>query len=342
MLWKIRPYMPMFKRYGKSMAEYIGGFKNPELRQSLEMIALLPDIPAMSILGLLSMLDKKQAGWPEGGSLALARSIEKRFIDLGGTIHYGAKVEEILVKDDRAVGVRMADGSRHEADEVIGAADGRTTIFGMLKGRYMGPEIAKVYDTFPLYTPFLQASFGVRRDMSAEPRLTTYRFDPPASFGSTKAPWAGINCFGFDPSMAPKGKTALTVLFWSPFDVWEKLSKDRARYDEEKARVERDVIRWLESIYPGIEKDIEVSDVATPMTTVRYTGNYRASYEGWRPTMATARAKVPSVLPGLSGFRMIGQWTAPFSGLPTVSRDGKKVIRSLCEQDGREFTSSTT
>jgi phytoene dehydrogenase-like protein len=341
MMWKIRRYLPLFKRFGGSNEDFISRFKSADVRDSLSSIVFIPNVPATSLLGLLSWLDKKEAGWPEGGSLALAKSIEKRFIDLGGVVHYGAKVDEILVKDDRAVGVRLVDGSMHAADEVIGAADGRSTIFGMLKGRYVGPELQNVYDTFPLYTPLLQVSFGVARDMSAEPRLTMYKFDPPASFGDTRAPWAGINNYSFDSTLSPKGKTALTVLFWSPFDIWEKLAGDRARYADEKARVERDVLGWLEKVYPGIQKDVEVTDIATPLTTVRYTGNYRASYEGWRPSMATWGKQIPGTLPGLSGFRMIGQWTAPFAGLPTVATDGKRVIRSLCEQDGKEFTSST-
>jgi phytoene dehydrogenase-like protein len=91
----------------------------------------------------------------------------------------------------------------------------------------------------------------------------------------------------------------VTILFWSPFDCWEKLYLDRARYREEKKRLQEDAIRWLESIYPGIGSDIEVVDVATPMTTVRYTGNYKASYEGWRPTAATMNVKMVTTLPGL-------------------------------------------
>lgn len=106
--------------------------------------------------------------------------------------------------------------------------------------------------------------------------------------------------------MAPPGRSVLTISFQSPYDRWERLHQDREGYREEKNRGEEDAVRWLESVYPGIGADIEVADVATPMTTVRYTGNWRASYEGWRPIPATMRVKLERTLPGLKGFSMIG------------------------------------
>jgi phytoene dehydrogenase-like protein len=344
MLFKMRkakPFIDMFKRYGpKTTEDFVKGVKSPVLAEVFRLIVPFNDFPFMSILGLLSMLDKKEAGWPEGGSLALARSIEKRYMDLGGVIHYGARVSEIIVRGGKACGVRLADGSVHEADEVIGAADGRSTIFGMLGGKYVSPKIRSDYETLPLYTPIMQVSFGVKRSMVGEPRLTSFAFAKPMAVGGQTISWAFLNVFGFDPAMSPEGRTAVTVNFWAPFDYWEALSKDRTRYCAEKKRVEADVLAWLDTVHPGISKDVEASDVATPMTTVRYTANHRGSYEGWRPSVKTMRMKLETTLPGLASFSMIGQWTAPFAGLPTVAHDGRRVIQKLCKEDGKPFVTT--
>ncbi len=336
-----RSFIAVMRRYaGMSTEKLVARFKSAELREVFSLIIPLSDFPAMWVLSLFQALDAKEAGWPEGGSLALAGSIEKRYRDLGGRIFYGARVTEIIVENGRAVGVRLADGSERRGDLVIGAADGHATLFGMLKGRYVPPRMKKLYETLPLYTPLMQVSFGVKRDLSSEPRLTTYGFPAPIRFGETEAPFVFLNNYGFDPTMAPAGCSAVTLLFWSPFDTWEKLHHDRARYCAEKKRVEQDATRWLETIYPGISVDIEVVDVSTPMTTVRYTGNYRASYEGWRPTAATMGTKIPNTLPGLRSFLMIGQWTRSFAGLPTVALDGRQAVELLCREDGKEFLTS--
>jgi phytoene dehydrogenase-like protein len=149
-----------------------------------------------------------------------------------------------------------------------------------------------------------------------------------------------LNSYSFDPSLSPRGKSVLTLIYMSPWKLWEGLSGDREAYRAEKTRVLEDATAWMESQLPGISKDIEVTDVATPLTTVRYTGNFHASYEGWRPTPKTLRQKIDKRLPGLSHFSMVGQWTSPAAGLPTVASDGRIVIQELCEQDGREFTTS--
>jgi phytoene dehydrogenase-like protein len=342
MLKAIKPYLPMFKHYGPmGVEEFTARLKSPALRELFPLLIPLPEFPMFYVLGLLSMLHKKEAGWPEGGSLALARSIERRYLELGGRIRYGARVKEILVEKGRAVGVRLADGSVHGADEVISAADGHATLFNMLGGRYLSPQLRRQYETLPLYTPFVQVSLGLRRDLSAEARLTTHGLAVPVKLGGTEVSWLFVNNYGFDPTMAPPGKAALTVLFWSGYDHWEALARDRKRYEEEKNHVARDTIGWLATIYPGIEAEIEVTDVATPMTTVRYTGNWRASYEGWRPTVKTMKVKMQKTLPGLKNFSMVGQWTAPFAGLPTAALDGRQAIKALCRKERRPFVTTT-
>jgi phytoene dehydrogenase-like protein len=340
-LRKYKTVISVFRRYeGMSVEKLAARFKSEAVREAFSLIIPLQDFPVLYVLSLFAALDAKEAGWPQGGSLALAQSVEKRYRELGGTIHYGARVAQILVENGRAAGVRLADGSEHRADMVISAADGHTTLFGMLNGRYVPHSLKKLYETMPLYKPLMQVSFGLKRDLSGEPRLTTYGFSPAMRFGGTEVPFVFLNNYGFDPTLAPAGCSALTLLFWSPFDHWEKLYQDRDRYSEEKKRVAEDATCWLESIYPGIRGDIEVVDVSTPMTTVRYTGNWHASYEGWRPTAATMRTKIPNTLPGLKGFKMIGQWTRPFAGLPTAVLDGRIAVELLCREDGKTFVTS--
>jgi phytoene dehydrogenase-like protein len=140
--------------------------------------------------------------------------------------------------------------------------------------------------------------------------------------------------------MALPGKSAVTVFFQSPFDLWKNLAGDRAAYLAEKEKILADTTKWLERAVPGITEDIEVTDVATPLTTIRYTGNYHGSYEGWRPTVKTMQKNLARKLPGLENFTMIGQWTAGFSGLPSVAADGRLVIEKMCMADGKAFTTS--
>lgn len=135
---KMMPMMRAMRRYGKiSIQDYASRFSDPFLRQAFPLILDdLPDFPMTALLFALAELHRHNAGWPIGGSLEFTRAIERRYLDLGGEIHYKSRVAKILVEDDQAVGVCLVDGTEHSADMIISAADGRTTIYDMLEGKY--------------------------------------------------------------------------------------------------------------------------------------------------------------------------------------------------------------
>ena len=120
--------------------------------------------------------------------------------------------------------------------------------------------------------------------------------------------------------------------------TWESLRRtDRAAYDAEKARVADEVLRRLEAYYPGLRGQVEMTDVATPYTTWRYTHNWRGAYMGWLPIAAQMMTTLPRTLPGLGHFVMAGQWVVPGGGVPTCLLSGRDAVRILCKEDGRKF-----
>jgi phytoene dehydrogenase-like protein len=86
---------------------------------------------------------------------------------------------------------------------------------------------------------------------------------------------------------------------------------------------------------------VEVTDVATPATYVRYTGNWQGSFEGWlltpSNTKAAGMAGLPRRLPGLSNFVMAGQWIWLGGGLPSGVLTGRWAVQTVCAEDGRKF-----
>jgi phytoene dehydrogenase-like protein len=328
---------------GITWQELAARFTDRFVRDAIRSICDVPDFPALLGLMPLIWMHARDAGYPIGGSLAFAQAIEERYRELGGQVTYGARVERVLVDGDRAVGIRLADGTEHRADDVVSAADGHATIFGLLEGRYASPAIRRSYQTQPIFRPLVQVSLGVARDLSSEPHVITFPLPTPAPIAGEVRESLTVRHFGYDPTLAPIGKSVLEVLLEADYDQWARLARDRARYDGEKDRIAESVVLALDRRFPGLAQDVEVLDVATPMTWERITGNWRGAYEAWLPTrgnlMASLRGGARTTLAGLDRFFMTGQWVSG-GGLPVVAPAARNLVKTICKRDKRPFVTS--
>ncbi len=235
------------------------------------------------------------------------------------------------------MGVRLADGSEQRADVVVSAADGYSTIFKLLGGRYVDEKTKERYRTWKLIRPTVMVSFGVARTFPDESHFIAIMLQNPFVVGNQKIEGLMIRIFNYSPRFAPPGKTVVQVMFETEWDYWNDLQKDRPRYEAEKERVAADVLARLERHFPGIKSQVEVTDVATPYTTWRYTLNYKGAYMGWLPTPETIMTAIPRTLPGLANFYMAGQWVLPGGGVPPCLYSGRHVVQILCHRDGKPF-----
>ena len=347
-LKKMMPFVPSLAKWGLVSAQDIAQrFKDPFLREAFQHVFGWPEIPMMAALSLLAYMHVENAGFPVGGSLEFARALERRYLELGGDICYKSQVMKVLVDKDlrgrpRAGGVQLYDDSEHRADWVISTADGRSTIFDMLDGRFINGSIRKLYDGHMAIRSQIQVSLGVNRDLSAEPHWITYLLPEPLSISGEEQRQIGIKHYCFDPSLAPNGKSVIEVMIPADYAYWQHIY-GRKLYDTEQIQVEGIVIDFLEKLYPGIRGQIEIIDVATPLSYERYTGNWLGSTSGWLPTNESMRLMLRGVsktLPGLKDFYLAGQWVEPGGSVPLAAMSGRNAIQLICRDDRQPFTTS--
>jgi phytoene dehydrogenase-like protein len=338
MYYGIRRYLKHFAKWRNlSIQEYAKRFKNPFMRKVFPAAFNLPDFPMLGVIFTLAWMNKQNAGYPIGGSLAFAQAIESRYLALGGEINYNSRVDKILVENNRSVGIRLADGTEHKADIVISAADGHATIFQMLDGKYIDNKIKGYYESLPIFQPIIQVSLGVNLNLSNQPHYASYELKEPIVIAGEMRNWFDVKHYCYDYSLAPSGKSVLITILFSNYDYWKDIFKDRIRYGNEKQQIGVAVINQLEKLYPGISEKIEVIDIATPMTYERYTGNWQGSMEGWLITTKTLNMHISKTLPGLKNFYMAGQWVEPGGGVPTAAMSGRNVIQIICASDKKQF-----
>lgn len=331
------------QRWMKITAEELSArFKDPVIRSALREM-WFPEFSMFFMLFTFAYLHNKNAGYPIGGSLPMSLALAKRYTQLGGVIHYDSRVEKILVEGDQAIGVRLADGSEHRAGRVISAADGYATIFKMLDGKYADEKTREPYQKWPAFPSLLFVGLGVNRSFADQPKTVSgmsFALRQPTEIGDKVQARLPVHIFNQDPTLAPAGKTSLVVMLPSSYEYWKELVQDRAAYDEKKDQVARTVVELLEQRFPGISGQVEMVDVATPLTFEHYTGNWKGSFEGWLITPQNAQTMLrpmSQTLPGLQNFYMCGQWVQPGGGLPSGVMTGRQLLTAICKEDGRKF-----
>jgi phytoene dehydrogenase-like protein len=131
--------------------------------------------------------------------------------------------------------------------------------------------------------------------------------------------------------MAPKGKSVVIMTLDTSYDYWQRIY-GRTIYDHEQIQEADMLIDLLEEIYPDIKDDIELIDVATPLSYERFAGNWQGSISGWLLTKET----LPMKIIGMRIY-MTGQWVEPGGGLPIVAMSGRNIIQQICDEDKKEF-----
>jgi all-trans-retinol 13,14-reductase len=84
-----------------------------------------------------------------------------------------------------------------------------------------------------------------------------------------------------------------------------------------------------ETLLPGLSKAIEVKEIGTPLTNLRYTGNYRGAIYGWDQTLDNSgNARLPHKTP-IQNLYLSGAWTRPGHGYGSVLGSGLECFGEI-------------
>ena len=110
------------------------------------------------------------------------------------------------------------------------------------------------------------------------------------------------------------------ILIPDRYENWSKLNK--IEYKIQKKRVFESIINRLEKAYPGIKEELEYSEIATPVTMKRYTGNPEGAIYGFAQNPLTAGLFRFPIKSPVSGLYFSGAWTYPGGGFTGVLWSG--------------------
>ena len=171
--------------------------------------------------------------------------------------------------------------------------------------------------------------------------------------GAEKGPEAGYHaCLSGDLSRAGLGVTiydnlyrgysmpgtsTISVMTLCGYEPWKKYETDyfagrKEAYAKEKDRLAQLLIKKAESlVIPNLTSMIEVMDAATPLTNVRYTGNYHGSIYGF--DRQGAKMNLLDVRTPIKGLYLAGAWSHGGGYTPAMMA-GRDAVQVFMEDWG--------
>lgn len=317
----------VMKAYGNmDISELAMRFHHPLIRRAI--VDYMPaGYQAYAFLVSYATVTGGNGDIPRGGSLAMALRIAGRYKELGGVLHCNASVEKLLLKDKKAEGILMKDGTRVAADYVICACDTDFTFRSLLPESYMPKSLRTLYkerEKYPVSSGF-QIAYAVD---GVFPELTGTRVFScaPIQVGSRTVDAMSVQSYDYEPAFAPEGKTVLQTNFSQTeedYVWWQDIYQDKERYEKAKREMAGQAMERLVAEYPCLEGKVRILDIWTPMTYTRYCNAYKGAYMSFVNTKNAKSVTVPGTVKGLKNVYLASQWLMGPGGLPTAAAMGK-------------------
>jgi phytoene dehydrogenase-like protein len=331
--WQLRHDLGTFVHFRKPLQVWANErLKSPRLRELFARL-MPPETPALFFLLVLGYLANGWLSRPVGGTARFRDALIDRYRALGGKVILNTTVEEILVANDRARGVRLTDGTMIEADIVISTASAPETVFRLLAGRYGAAEWKGRMDRWKMFQPIVLASFGVAQTFETEPSTLLIDRIDPLTVGGFQNEYLYLRVYNEDPAFAPAGHTVVQAMLSTDYDWWATRGD---RYQQEKDLAATRVLASIDRYLPGVKANVQMVDLATPLTFWRNARSWRGAFEGWIPS-SNALRHVPKELHGLERFYLAGQWVEPGGGVPVATMSGRHVVEIICAALDRPF-----
>ena len=292
------------------------------------------------------------AWFPSGGSAQIARMIEKGITSAGGRIRLAQEVDQILVEDGAAVGVRVTDHSgavpltyEERAPLVISGIGARETYQHLLPttgqiggltarvreritGLGHGGSAVTVYLTLDHYPEGVTGAnvwINTATGRADPARMTADLLDghPRSAFIS----FPGIKS-------GDAHATAEIISFVTPeaFERWEGTRpKHRGRdYEALTSSMARALIDLAESAVPGLTDAVRYVEVGTPLTVEHYTSHEGGCFYGLPLTPERFHADLGTPSTPITNLILTGQ----DAGMPGIVGAAMAGLSAACKALG--------
>jgi phytoene desaturase len=301
--------------------------KNERLRVALSFHPLFVGGNPFDTTAIYCMISHFERRWgvhfAMGGTGALVTGLVNLIQGQSGVIRYQADVDEILVEEGEAKGVRLRSGERIAADIVVSNADAAYTYRNLVpagvRKRWTDRKIDSAQYSMSLFVWY----FGTRRQYPDVEHHTIvlgprYRGLLDDIF-KNKVLAEDMSLYlhrptATDPSMAPPGCDSFYVL--SPVPHLDADVDWATQAEPYRKAIER---RLSQTVLPGLEYEITTSLVTTPRDFQDLYCSVKGAAFSFAPTlMQSGWFRPNNRSEDVKGLYLVGAGAQPGAGLPGV------------------------
>ncbi|SCJ63573.1 Diapolycopene oxygenase [uncultured Clostridium sp.] len=315
----------LLKKYFKS--EEI--FKFFDKLTSTYCYTTVKETPA--VLSTVMFVDNHYGGsyYPAGSTLHLVGKLEKVIEENGGKAIYNKEVTKILVKDNKAIGVELDDGSEIKADFVIHSGT-VWNLYNKLLLENVDKKKVELVNSLTSTYPSLVLFALVKEEAIPEGTLpiemlvsNTDEIDE----GEVTVYILSID----DKSLCKEGYHIISAIGPS-FKEWPLGFKNNYKskeYDDmKKSEIDR-IINVLEKRFPKIKDNICHVELSTPTTLNRYAMKYKGAVAGPKQKLGQHMLKRLHTESEIDNLYNCGESTVMGTGTPAVTVSGVSAANMI-------------
>ena len=307
---------------------------------------LSPFYYAMPTMGYL------QGGgyYPIGKSQKISDALVKFIEEHGGKVLLSRKVKEILINDHAAYGIKTEKGEEFRSKVVVSNASAPVTFKKMMQENDYLKEYLNRLDTYSISLSSFQIFLGLNKDLIGELGIKDTEifyntgYDQDADYLSMQK--SNVENGGYALTLydnlykgySPEGKNILNILNLQGYEHWLPYESDyfqgkKDAYLKEKKRLADIMIDQAEkTLLPGLRAAIEVIEIGTPLTNVRYTGNYCGAVYGFDQTLDNCGQNRLGHKTPIKNLYLAGAWTRPGHGYGAVIPSGLECFTEIMQE----------
>ncbi|MGD9346906.1 MAG: NAD(P)/FAD-dependent oxidoreductase [Candidatus Aminicenantes bacterium] len=348
-----KEYPYLFKSFNKTWGDMLDlRIKNPKLKtiiSSLWGYYGLPPSKLSSFYYALPTIGYLQEGgyYPKGKSQKISDAFVAFIEERGGKVLLRTRVEEVLLKDQAAHGVRTDDGTTYTAKVVVSNANAYDTFHKMIREQESLKQLYARMEKFSVSLSSFLIFLGLNKDLIGELGIEdteifyNRRYDIEADYKACLTadftdPGFGVTLYdNLYEGYSPPGKNTIGIIVLQGYDHWEKFAGDywsgnKDEYRKEKERMADILIEKAEeTLLPGLSDAIAVKEIGTPLTNIRYTSNTKGAIYGWDQTVDNSgNRRFPNRTP-IKNLFLAGAWTSPGHGYGGVIYSGLQCFAEI-------------